>query len=56
MSAQIVAFKRSQPQEKRRSAVSRVRRSGLELVRRKPRKGKLASERDYARMKFKPWK
>lgn len=55
MSAEIIAFKQPRSSRtKRRSAMSRVRRSGL--VRRKPRKGKLASEQDYARMKFKQWK
>jgi len=38
------------------SAISRVPRSGLELVpKRKPR-GKLATQHDYAKIDWKPWK
>jgi hypothetical protein len=39
-----------------KSAVQSVRRSGLELVPRRKRTGKLATERDFAKLDWKPWK
>jgi hypothetical protein len=38
------------------SAVKSVRCSGLELVPRRKRTGKLATERDFAKLDWKPWK
>jgi hypothetical protein len=36
--------------------VSSAKHSGLELVRRQPRKAKLATNSDCAKLDFKPWK
>ena len=37
------------------SLVSQVEKTGLEVVKSKPTRGKLASAADYAKMQFKPW-
>jgi hypothetical protein len=39
-----------------KSALQSIRRSGLELVPRRRRAGKLATERDFAKLDWKPWK
>lgn len=39
----------------KKSAVSESYSSGLELVPKKPTRGKVASMRDYAKIKFEPW-
>jgi hypothetical protein len=39
-----------------KSAVWSAHESGLELVPKRPRKGKLASAHDYAKVDFKPWR
>jgi hypothetical protein len=42
--------------QKEDSSVLSVRRSGLELVPRRKRSGRLATKRDYAKLDWKPWK
>jgi hypothetical protein len=53
--APVVKFPASEKpaKTKRESALSRVKRSGLDIVPSKKRDGKIATEQDYASVKFK---